>query len=383
MDEKRGVLLAFEPFLTLPDPRSAQGKRHELLDIIVIALCGAVCGVDNAEELQDFGEAKEKWFRTFLDLRHGIPSQDTFLRVFAALDPVQFRRCFVQWVESLREQGDGKIVAVDGKSIRRAFDSAREGLQVHMVNAWLREEGLVLGSMRTAAKSNEITAIPELLRLLNVKGCTVTTDAMGCQREIAKTIVAQGGEYMLQVAENHPTMHAEIVEYFDAVEKSGEVSDVFSMHETVDGDHGRVEERKYWHTTDIEWFEDKARWKSLRSFAKVTARRTEVSTGKTSEDSRYYISSYGQADAERAAKAIRGHWGVENELHWVLDMAFDEDRNRCRTGDAAENFAIVRHVAVNLIKGERSKRKGVLTKRKRCGWDHEYLLKVIGLQRSA
>lgn len=383
MPENREVLDAFRPFTALSDPRSPLGKRHKLLDIIVIALCGAICGVDNAEELQEFGEAKEKWFRTFLELPHGIPSQDTFLRVFAALDPEEFRRCFIEWVESLREQGDGEIIAVDGKSIRRALDSARNGLCVHMVNAWLSEEGLVIGSMRTAAKSNEITAIPELLRLLNIEGSTVTTDAMGCQRDIAKTIVEGGGEYMLQVADNHPAMLKDIVDYFDYVEEGGDALGLLSVHETVDGDHGRVEERRYQHTTDIDWYQNKSRWAGLASFAKVTAKRTDLSTGKTSEDSRYYICSYREPNAERASRPIRLHWGVENGLHWVLDMAFDEDRNRCRTGNAAENFAIVRHVALNLIKREKTKKKGVLTKRKRCGWDHDYLLKVLGLRREA
>jgi predicted transposase YbfD/YdcC len=353
------------------------------LDIIVIALCGAICGVDNAEELEEFGEAKEVWFRTFLELPHGIPSQDTFLRVFAALDPQEFRTRFVAWVESLREHGCERVVAVDGKSIRAAIDAARGGLCVHMVNAWLCEEGLVLGSLRTAAKSNEITAVPELLRLLNIKGCTVTTDAMGCQREIARTIVAGGGDYILQVADNQKTMHKDIADYFDYVEKGGDALGKMSRHETVDSDHGRVEERRYQHTTDIDWFQDRAKWAGLASFAEVVARRTDPTTNRTSEETRYYLSSYGTPNAERAGKTIRNHWGVENQLHWVLDMAFSEDRSRWRTGNAAENFAIVRHVAINLIKRETSKKKGVLTKRKRCGWDHDYLLKVIGLHGDA
>lgn len=380
MNETPNPLSAFEPFWTLTDSRSAQGRRHKLLDIIVIALCGSICGVDNAEELQEFGEAKHKWFKTFLELPHGIPSQDTFLRVFAILDPEQFRGCFIKWVESIRKPEVENVLAVDGKSIRRAFDQARGGLQVHMVNAWLRDQGLVLGSLRTADKSNEITAIPDLLRLLNIQGCTVTIDAMGCQRKIAQSIVDKGGDYMLQVADNHPTMRLEIEEFFDYLDKTQQATPLSLTHSSIDKGHGRLEERFFQHTTDIEWFEDKSRWPGLHSFAKVTARCTDLTKGSVSEESRYYVCSYDKPDAEKAAWAIRSHWGVENEMHWVLDMAFDEDRSRCRTGHAAENFAIVRHIALNLLKREATKKKGILTKRKRCGWDHDYLLKVIGLQ---
>ncbi len=377
------IVDAFRSFTSLPDPRSARGRRHKAMDVIVIALCGAICGVDNAEELEEFGDAKESWFKTFLELPFGIPSQDTFLRFFAALNPSEFRRCFVEWAESLREHGTERIIAVDGKSIRAALDNARGGLRVHMVNAWLCDEGLVLGSLRTAAKSNEITAMPELLRLLNVRGCTVTTDAMGCQREIARVVVEGGGDYMLHVTDNQPTLHKDIADYFEFVDKGGEHLNLISTHATVDGDHGRIEERTYAHTTDVNWFQNKDIWPGLASFAKVTSKRTVLSTRKTSIETRYYISTYTAPDACRAGYAIRRHWGVENEMHWVLDMGFDEDHSRCRTGNAGENFAIIRHVALNLIKQETTKKRGVLTKRKRCGWDHDYLLKVIGLRREA
>jgi len=380
MTTKTDTLLdAFSPFRRLSDPRDPRGVRHKMLDIVVVALCGTICGVDNADELQEFGEAKKAWFSTFLELPHGIPSQDTFLRVFALLDPDEFRGCFVEWVESLRSGKAGGIVAVDGKSLRRAFDAARDGMQVHMVNAWLQDEGLVLGSLRTASKSNEITAIPKLLQLLNIEGCTVTTDAMGCQRKITEAIVKKKADYVLQVADNHPTMHSEIIQYFGWANSSPEAP-TLPTFDTVEKGHGRIEERCYQIANDVDWFEDRANWCKLNSFVRVTSKRTMVSTGESSEESRYYISSYSDNDAERAAKAVRRHWGAENELHWVLDMAFDEDRSRIRTKNAAENFAIIRQAALNLLKRETTKKKGIQTKRKRCGWDHDYLLKVIGLQ---
>ena len=234
------VLTAFASFTCIPDPRDPRGVRHKFVDVIVIALCGALCGVDNAEELNEFGVAKEKWFRTFLDLPHGIPSQDTFLRVFALLDPDAFRQAFIEWVEALRRPGDGAILAIDGKSLRRSFSAAEGKLRIHMVSAYLSEAGLVLASLKTEAKSNEITAIPKLLAMLNIKGVTVTTDAMGCQRKIVKQIVEQGGDYMLQVADNHPTLHSELKLFFEGVEHDAPTS---SVRTTVDKGHGRLEER--------------------------------------------------------------------------------------------------------------------------------------------
>ena len=372
-----GVLDAFAHFTLVTDPRKERGRRHKLLDIIIIALCGAICGVDNAVDLEAFGEAKEKWFRTFLELPFGIPSQDTFLRVFALLDPDEFRLAFVAWVEGLRAPGDGQVLAVDGKTLRRAFSATAGKLKVHMVSAYLSEAGLVLASLKTDVKSNEITAIPRLLAMLNLHGLTTTTDAMGCQRKIAEQIVDQGGDYMLQVAGNHPTLHEEVALYFEGIDPS--IPEV-SVQTTTDKGHGRVEVRTYLHSTDVGWFEDRQRWAGLASFAAVTSRRTDLTKGTESLETRYYISSYDQPDARRAGHAIRAHWGVENGLHWVLDMAFDEDRSRCRTGHAAETFAIVRHVALNLLKKEKSRKGGIASRRKLCGWDHDYLLQVIGLR---
>lgn len=371
------VLSGFRPFLSITDPRDARGRRHRLVDVIVIALCGALCGVDNAEELQAFGEAKQAWFETFLDLPHGIPSQDTFLRVFAALDPDEFRAAFIEWVEALRRPVDYPVIAIDGKSLRRSFSAAEGKLRVHMVSAYLTDAGLVLASLKTPSKTNEINAIPQLLEFLDLRGATVTTDAMGCQRKIAETIRSKGGDYMLQVAENHPTLRADLALHFDALDVN---SPHVSVHSTIDKGHGRIEERTYIHCTDTEWFTERGRWLDLGSFAAVMSRRTDLTTNESSLEWRYYISSHADPDAARAGAAIRGHWGIENGLHWTLDMAFDEDQARVRTGNAAENFAMVRHTAINLLKNEKTKKGGVKTRRKRCGWDEDYLLLVMGVR---
>jgi predicted transposase YbfD/YdcC len=375
------VVAAFSSFDGIRDPRSESGRRHKLQDVIIIALCGAICGVDNCDELEEFGEAKEIWFRTFLEIPHGIPSQDTFLRVFAALDPREFRECFTHWAESLRHHGDGKILAIDGKTLRKSFDTASGKLATHLVSAWMRDEGLVLGQIKTAEKSNEITAIPELLRLLNIEGSTITIDAMGCQKKIVETIVEKKGDYVIQVKDNQETLKKSIEEYF-----AYEIGDSLKTSEktylkTVEKDHGRLEEREYWHSNDIAWYKESDSWKGLSGFGMVCSTRTNMLSGKTSTEKRYFITSFSQTDVTHFSTAARGHWGIENSLHWVLDVAFDEDNCRIRTGYAAENFAIVRHVAVGLLKGEKSNKKGIRTKRKRCGWDHEYLLQVIGLKK--
>lgn len=375
------IVSAFSAFEGLRDPRSPYGRRHKLQDIIIIALCGAICGVDNCEELEEFGEAKAKWFATFLDLPHGIPSQDTFLRVFAALDPREFRECFVYWAESLRRTGDGKILSIDGKTLRKSFDTASEKSAIHLVSAWMRDEGFVLGQMKTADKSNEITAIPELLRLLNIEGSTVTIDAIGCQKKIVESITEKRADYVIQVKNNQAMLKESIVDYF-----SSEIGDSLKISEktylkTIEKDHGRLEEREYWHSNDISWYTESSEWKGLRGFGKIRSSRTNMLSGKSSTEERYFITSYSETDVQRFSEAARGHWGIENSLHWVLDVAFDEDNCRVRTGNAAENFACVRHVALGMLKKENSKKRGIRTKRKRCGWDHDYLLQVIGLKR--
>ncbi len=334
--------------------------------------------MDNWVEMERFGRAKLKWFRMFLELPNGIPSHDTLGRVFAALDPDAFRRCFIVWVESLGVVEAGDVIAIDGKSIRRSLDAASGVGPLHLVNAWASEAGVAVGQLATDTKSNEITAIPALLELLHVKGCIVTTDAMGCQKAIAQSIVDKEADYVLQLKNNHPTVHKELKDYFESEIGDSLLKTDATFLETIDGDHGRIEVRRYWLTTDIGWFQDAHLWSGLRGFGMVEAERT-VGKEKTSIHRRYYLVTLDHVG--EFARAARSHWGVENSLHWVLDMAFDEDHSRVRAGNAAENFAIVRQVALNLLKQEKVEKVGIKTKRKMCGWDHDYLLSVLGLRR--
>ncbi len=271
----------------------------------------------------------------------------------------------------------GEVVAIDGKTIRRSLDAASGKGPLHLVNAWASDAGVALGQLATATKSNEITAIPELLKLLDVRGCIVTTDAMGCQKAIAECIVKQEADYALQLKDNHPTARTEAASYFAPEIGNTLVKSEATYLETTDGDHGRIEVRRYWLSTDIGWFEDSGAWPGLRAFGMVEAERT-VGDGKTTVHRRYYSTT--TEDVRRFAHAVRSHWGVENSLHWVLDMAFDEDHCRIRSGNAAENFAIMRQVALNLLKQEKVEKVGIKTKRKMCGWDHNYLLTVLGLR---
>jgi predicted transposase YbfD/YdcC len=371
-DEQLTLLEAIEG---LPDPRVDRTRRHRLGDILVIAICGALCSVDNWVELERFGRAKEAWFRTFLELPNGIPSHDTFGRVFAALDQTAFRECFLRWVMSWGEALRATQISLDGKALRGSVDSANGKAAIHMVSAFATEAGLALGQIKVDEKSNEITAVPALLRMLHLKGCIVTVDALNCQRETAKTIVEQGGDYALALKDNQKTLCADVALYFDAVRRRELEQEAGGFEETVEAGHGRVEVRQYWYTTDIKWLAERKNWKGLAGIG--LARRERTLNGKTSVEETCYLSSMATQDAARFARVVRSHWGIENKLHWILDMAFDEDHCRVRTGNAAANFAVVRHLALNLLKQERSVKVGIKCKRKMCGWDHPYLLKVL------
>jgi predicted transposase YbfD/YdcC len=369
-----------EHFADLPDPRRAQGRRHRLSDMIVIAVCAVVCAADSWSDVVDFGNAKLKWFGTFLDLPHGVPCQDTFERVFARLDPDAFERCFMNWTEALAGTSRGKLVAIDGKRIRRSFEHAWDhSTATHLVSAFVHENATVLGQLSVDCKENEIVAIPKLLELLDLHGATVTIDAMGCQAEIAGKIVGNGGDYVLAVKDNQPTLHDAlrrnlgemILEKFKGV-RHGFV-------ETVDGDHGRVETRRVWVADQLDdWLkaEQRQRWAGLKSVAVVEATR-EVPLKPTSVERRYFISSLTGTDAGRMARIIRGHWSVENQLHWVLDVSFAEDQSRQRKDHGAENFSRLRRIALNLLRRETTKKRGIKGKRLNAAWDHDYLLKLL------
>lgn len=384
-NEEAALVFFREALWALPDPRRAQGTRYPLLSVVVIALMGMVCGADNAEELEDWGAINEGWLAGFLPLPHGTPTQDVFLAVFAALDPAAFRNVFLSWMELLRLglRNAGKHIAVDGKTSRGSVDTAHDRLAIHTVSAWLSDEGLVLGQLKIADKSNEITAIPELLRSLDLRGATVTIDALGCQTDIAKTIVDGGGQYLLAVKENQPALYKDLVTTFAeaADERRRSVDEqprpACERHTDTDKGHGRLEQRTVELCHDLAWVTTADRWPGLATLIKVTRERTIQATGKTSSETAYYISSNAQLGAPAAAFRIRRHWSVENELHWVLDMAFREDDARHRARHLAENFTTLRHFALNLIKRYPERRIGVAGTRKRAGWDHNFLLAVL------
>jgi len=357
-------------FSDITEPRESN-KRHKLIDIIAIALCAVICGADTWEDIEEFGLTKLEWFRTFLELPHGIPSPDTFARVFASMDPVEFRKAFLGWVQSVQTVVGGHI-AIDGKTVRGSYDKDKS--PIHMVSAWALESRMVLGQVKTNEKSNEITAIPELLQVLALEGCIVTIDAMGCQKAIAKKIIDKGADYVLGLKKNQGNLHADVELFFQDSLKSGFQGVPCDYCETIDGDHGRIETRRYWATSDVEWLSDKPLWKNLRTIVMVERERNL--DGEASVETGYYISSLG-SEIKQLAKAIRGHWGIENSLHWVLDVAFREDESRIRKDHAPENFAILRHMALNLLKKEKSTRRSVKTKRLKAGWDNDYLAKVL------
>lgn len=368
-------------FSLIPDPREDRGLRHRLVDVLFIAMVAMVSGADDAEAMEDFGDANEAWFRGFLALPHGIPSQDTYLRVFAILDPSTVQSLFRDWVAGLRTVWDGGHVAIDGKTLRRSFEAASGGKSIHMVSAWLSEQGLVLGQVKVAEKANEIVAIPELLRLLDIRGVTVTIDAMGCQRAIAAQIVDQGGHYVLSVKDNHPKLLEQIERFFQAAggeaKPSGDPSRAVETHQEVDAGHGRVETRMCWFTRDLRDVAQRADWAGLNGIAMVRRERSDKRTGATSIEHAYFIVAHPHATAGSVARVVREHWGIENSLHWVLDMTFDEDRCRVRAGNAAENLAILRHMVMNLMRTAPGKKRSMVKRRQRCAWDRNFMLSVL------
>lgn len=354
----------------VPDPRVTATVDHDLSDLLTISLCTILCGGDSFYDMEEFGEVRLDWLKTFLCLRNGAPKHDTYNRVFQALDPEKFSDCLSRWTQSVRAVLGGEVVALDGKAMRRALNKG-EDLRV-IVSAWATESGLLLGQRKVKNKSNEITAVPELLRALELAGCIVTADALHCQKNTAKEIQEADAEYVLALKGNQGTGFTEVKAFLDEAIIRKETHLV--TLETTDKEHGRLEVRRYWQTEKLEWFADRKEWEGLKSVGVVEARRTVG--GKESVERRYYLSSLSN-DAERFAKAVRGHWGVENSLHWVLDVVFGEDDSRARSGYAAENLAATRRLAVNLLRRDKTCKRSLKGKLLRAAIDPDYLKLIL------
>ncbi len=371
-------------FEALDDPRVDRTKWHALMDILLIALCTLLCGGEGWEDMEEFGRAKESWLRETLglELANGIPGDDTYRRVFGRLNPEQFAACFVAWVRSFQERVAGDIIALDGKTLRHSFDTATGQAAIHMVNAWAVESGLALGQAKVDGKTNEITALPGLIKLLDIAGCIVTADAMGCQKAIARQIVGQKGNYVLALKGNQASLHADVQLFFedaiahDFYEKDPNRRIAYDYHETLEKDHGRLERRRYWVVggDQINWLAQKEDWVGLHTLCAVESERRIGDT--VTRETRYFISSL-EGSAAQLARPIRAHWRIENSLHYVLDVSLGEDACGIWKDNAPENMGTLRRIVASLLKKERSSKRGVKARAKRAAWDDTYLLKVL------
>jgi predicted transposase YbfD/YdcC len=372
-------------FEDLLDPRRSAGNhRHAFTDILSIAILGSICGADNWVELETFARGREEWLRGFLALSNGVPSHDTFGRVFAALDSDRFERCFVDWVASLpqlqnedADEARPEIISIDGKTSRRSHNRRKGINPLHMVSAWASERGLSLGQVATAEKSNEIEAIPRLLNMIDVGGAVVTVDAMGCQQEIAAQIIERKGDYVLGLKDNQPTL----ADGVRAVFRHGEKIQYKKMHHLQKlekiRDHGRVEKRRYTLISCKDAWAFDARWPGLRSIGMLEVRRTV--NQEPTHSVRYFLTSLTYDRIDDFMRGVRNHWNVEINLHWSLDVSFADDLNRTRTGNAAENLSVVKRIALNLLKQEKSAKVGITAKRKKAAWDNAYLAKIMAM----
>jgi predicted transposase YbfD/YdcC len=364
-------------FADLDDPRTEHTKLHSLLDILALTLCAVVAGAEGWTDVEAYGQEKYDWLTTFLELPNGIPSHDTIGRVFGAMEPAAFQECFLSWMHAVVGASNGKLIAIDGKTLRHSFDTAKGKSAIHLVSAWASQNHLLLGQQAVADKSNEITAIPALLKLLDLQGALVTIDAMGCQKRITEEIVAGGADYVLAVKDNQPTLHEDVRHVFLEALEDDFKGLAHRYHHTKEEAHGRTEERHY-HLIEVpEALADKhPEFVGLRTLGMVFSQR-QVGDGPEALETRFYISSMG-LKVKAFAEAVRGHWSIENNLHWVLDVVFQEDASRLRKDHGPENLGLLRRIALSLLKRAPTKKKvGIACKRKRAGWNNDFLVTVL------
>jgi predicted transposase YbfD/YdcC len=377
MKESAQVLL-LRLFRDMPDPRMVGKISHKLHDILVITVCAVLCGLEHWTQIEDFAQAHESWFRTFLDLPNGIPSHDTFGKVLAALDPQAFEQRIQQWIHALFDSvSQGTHIAIDGKTLRRSFDHASGKAAIHLINAYVHENHAVFAQLKVDDKTNEITAIPSLLEMLQLEEATVTIDAMGCQKDIAQKIVDQGGHYVLALKGNQSTLQEDVQAFMDDRIAHG-VTRQGDYYETVEKSHGRLETRKCWTCWQADWLTQRHAWAGLATMVAVECTRTIHD--KTSTERRYFISSHSGRQAQKLAALIRNHWRVENQLHWTLDVCFNEDQCRVRIANAAENLARIRRISLLLLQQEKTCKLGIKSKRAKAAYDRDYLLTLLGFR---
>ncbi len=361
-------------FGNLQDPRAAHGILHKLLDILIITICAVICGADNFVAIAEYGKEKEEWLKTFLELANGIPSVDTFERLFARLKPEALQQSFISWMEAVHKSTDGELINIDGKTLRGAKEAGNSRSLIHMVSVWSASQHLVLGQKKVDDKSNEITAIPSLLKMLTIRGSVVSIDAMGCQTEIAKTIIEEGADYVLALKGNQGNLHEDVHELFTSVREQNFKNVEHQFYETVEKGHGRIETRRYWTMGNTEYLIGAEKWIGLKSIGMVESER--IINGIISTEQRYYLLSF-ESNVHKFSQSVRNHWSIENKLHWILDVGFGEDASQSCRGYIAENLAVIRHISLNLLSRDKTSKVGVKTKRLKAGWNNNYLEDIL------
>jgi len=365
-------------FRDMPDQRMPGKVVHKLHDILVITVCSVISNLEHWTQIEDFAKANEKWFRSFLDLPGGIPSHDTFGKVFSVIDPDEFELRIQKWIRCLvGSNTEQKHIAIDGKTLRKSFDTASGKTAIHMLNAYVYENHAVFGQLKVDSKTNEITAIPKLLEMLQLKDATVTIDAMGCQKNIAKKIVENQGHYVFALKGNQSSLKDDVKTFMDDLIANGSKQS-YDYYETVEKGHGRIEKRKCWTSWDVDWLNKRHQWMGLSCLAVVECTRTI--NRKSSTERRYFISSHSGRQAQKIAALVRNHWRVENELHWTLDVSFNEDQCRVRIENAAENLARIRRISLLLLKNDKTCKLGIKSKRAKAGYDRDYMLTLLGFR---